>query len=162
MLSESFSYNKISWWNSQNSASILGHVTQFSKDLNTNPKNGLQFYLTSNNSFTLSESTKLQVNSWYSSQHNRGLFSLGAMFNTSIGLQHQFKNNIKMSLLFNDIFKTSGLTDYISSVNGIEQNYSQNVSTRNFRISLSYEFGNKKVNVKNRRFSNDTEQRRSN
>ena len=159
---ESFSYNKVSWWKSQNSFNAIGYVTQFTKDIGTNPKNGVQIYLTSNNTFSLSENTKLQVNSWYSSQHNRGLFSMGEMFDLSFGLQHKFKNNIKMSVLFNDVANTGSLRDYISSVNGIEQNYRQNESSRNFRISLSYDFGNKKVNVKNRGFSNDDEQRRSN
>lgn len=159
---ESFSYNKVSWWKSQNSINAIGFVTQFTKDIGTNPKNGVQLYLTSNNTFSLSENTKLQVTSWYSSQHNRGLFSMGEMFDLSFGLQHKFKNNIKMSLLFNDVLNTASLRDYVSSVNGIEQNYRQNESSRNFRISLSYEFGNKKVNVKKRGFGNDDEQRRSN
>lgn len=159
---ESFSYNKVSWWKSQNSINAIGYVTKFTKDIGTNPKNGVQIYLTSNNTFSLSENTKLQVNSWYSSQHNRGLFSMGEMFDLSFGLQHKFKNNIKMSLLFNDVTNTGNLRDYISSVNGIQQNYRQNESSRNFRISLSYDFGNKKVKVKNRGFSNDDEQRRSN
>ena len=87
---------------------------------------------------------------------------MGEMFDVSIGLQHSFKNNIKMSLLFSDVTNTASLNNYISSVNGIEQNYRQNESSRNFRISLSYNFGNKKVNVKNRSFSNDDAQRRSN
>ncbi|WP_397444735.1 TonB-dependent receptor domain-containing protein [Polaribacter sp. R77954] len=161
-LTERFSYNKVSWWKSQNSINLLGYVTKFTKDIGTLPKDGIQLYLTSNNTFILSENTKLQVNSWYSSQHNRGLFSMGQMFNLSFGLQHQFKNNIKMSLLFNDVTNTGSLRDYISSVNGIEQNYRQNESSRNFRVSLSYDFGNRKVKVKNRNFSNDDEQRRSN
>ena len=159
---ESFSYNKISWFKSQNSFNAIGYVTEFTKDIGTTPKNGVQIYLTSNNTFSLSENTKLQVNSWYSSQHNRGLFSMGQMFDISFGLQHQFKNNLQLSLLFNDVTNTGNLRDYISSVNGIEQNYRQNESSRNVRISLSYNFGNKKVTVKNRRFSNDDEQRRSN
>ena len=87
---------------------------------------------------------------------------MGEMFNLTFGLQHQFKNSLKLSLLFNDVTNTGNLRDYISNVNGIEQNYRQNESSRNFRISLSYDFGNKKVNVKNRSFSNDDEQRRSN
>ena len=162
VFTESFSYNKVSWWKSQNSINAIGYVTKFKKDIGTSPKDGIQFYFTSNNSFSLSKSTQLQVNSWYASQHNEGLFSLGEMFNVSLGLQHTFKNNIRMSLLFNDVTNTGSLRDYISSVNGIEQNYRQNESSRNFRISLSYDFGNKKINVKNRNFSNDTERRRSN
>lgn len=63
-------------------------------------------------------------------------------------------NNIKISLLFSDLFKTAGLNNYTSTINGIEQVYRQNESARNFRISLSYDFGNKKVSAKNRGFGN--------
>jgi hypothetical protein len=122
----------------------------------------MQLYVTSNNTFSLSKNTKLELNSWYSTQHSSGLFSVGEMFDLSFDLQHDFRNNIKISLLFNDLFKTAGLNNYTSTINGIEQVYRQNESTRNFRISLSYDFGNKKVSVKNRGFGNDDERRRSN
>jgi outer membrane receptor protein involved in Fe transport len=161
-LEESFSHNKISWFKSQNSFNLLGYVTKFTQDFGTKPKNGVQLFVSSNNTFSLSENTKLQVNSYYSSQHNRGLFSVGEMFDLSFGLQHKFKNNIKMSLQFNDVFNTASLKDYISNVNGIAQNYRQNESSRNLRVSISYGFGNKKVNVKNRNFGNNDERRRSN
>ena len=161
-IKESFSFSKSNWFNSQNSVNLLGYYTKFTKDFGSDPKNGVQVHLTSNNTFSLSENTKLQVNSWYSSKHNRGLFSLGEMFDLSLGLQHNFKSNIKMSLLFSDVFKTSGLNNFKSTINGIEQVYRQNESTRSFRVSLSYAFGNKKINVKDRYFGNDDERRRSN
>ena len=67
-----------------------------------------------------------------------------------------------MSLLFSDVLNTASLNNYVSTVNGVEQIYKQNQSSRNFRISLTYDFGNKKINVKNRNFGNDDERRRSN
>ncbi|ARV15948.1 TonB-dependent receptor domain-containing protein [Polaribacter sp. SA4-12] len=161
-LEESFSYNKISWFKSQNSINLLAHITQLTKNTNAEINDGIQFYATSNNTFILSESTKLQANAWYSSFHNDGLFSIDEMFHLSLGLQHDFKNNIKLSMLFSDVLNTGSLRDYNSTVNNIEQSYSQNRSSRSFRISLSYDFGNKKVNVKDRRFGNDDERRRSN
>jgi hypothetical protein len=161
-LTESFSYNRIAWFKSDNSVNLLGYYTKFTADFGATPKNGVQVYLTSNNTFSLSERTKLQLNSYYSSQHNRGLFSVGEMFDLSFGLQHSFKNNLKISLLLSDIFNTASLNNYVSTVNGIEQIYRQNESSRNVRILLSYDFGNKKVNVANRNFGNDDEQRRSN
>ena len=159
---ESFSYNKISWFNSQNSINLLGYFTELTQVNNAEVNDGIQFYATSNNTFILSESTKLQMNAWYSSFHNDGLFSVGEMFHLSFGLQHDFKNNIKLSMLFSDVLNTGSLNNYDSTVNNIDQSYSQNQSSRNFRISLSYDFGNKKVKVKNRGFGNDEEQRRSN
>lgn len=161
-VNESFSFNKLAWFKSDNSINLLGYYTKFTKNFGAKPKNGVQVYLTSNNTFSLSEKTKLQINSYYSSQHNRGLFSVGEMFDLSFGVQHNFKNNIKISLLFSDVFNTASLNNYVSTINGIEQIYRQNESSRNVRISLSYDFGNKKLNVKNRNFGNDDEQKRSN
>ncbi|WP_299048114.1 TonB-dependent receptor [uncultured Polaribacter sp.] len=161
-LQESFSYSKISWFKSQNSINVLAYITELTKDIDAEVNNGIQFYAESNNTFILNKSTKLQANAWYSSFHNDGLFSIGQLFHLSFGLQHDFKNNLKLSMLFSDVLNTGSLRDYNSTVNGIEQSYSQNASSRNFRVSLSYNFGNKKVDVKNRRFGNDDEQRRSN
>ncbi|WP_223443216.1 TonB-dependent receptor domain-containing protein [Polaribacter litorisediminis] len=161
-LQESFSYSPFSWWKIQNDARLLVYITELTKNIDAEINNGVQFYAESNNTFSLTENTKLQANAWYSSFHNDGLFSLGQMFHLSFGLQHSFKNNIKLSMLFSDVLDTGSLRDYNSTVSGIDQSYFQNASSRNFRVSLSYDFGNKKVNVKNRRFSNDDEQRRSN
>ncbi|WP_299668493.1 TonB-dependent receptor [uncultured Polaribacter sp.] len=159
---ESFSYNKISWFKSQNSINLIAYVTELTKNNNAEVNDGIQFYAESNNTFILNKSTKLQANAWYSSFHNDGLFSVGEMFHFSFGLQHDFKNNIKLSMLFSDVLNIGSLNNYDSTVNNINQSYSENQSSRNFRISLSYDFGNKKVNVKNRDFGNDEEQRRSN
>jgi hypothetical protein len=159
---ESFSYNKISWFKSQNTINLVGYFTELTQDNNAEVNDGIQFFAQSNNTFILSERTKLQANAWYSSFHIDGLFSAGEMFHLSVGLQHNFKNNIKLSMLFSDVLNTGSLNNYDSTVNNINQSYSENQSSRNFRISLSYNFGNKKVNVKNRGFGNDDEQRRSN
>lgn len=159
---ESFSYNKIPWFKSQNSINLLGHFTELTNNNNAEVNDGIQFFASSNNTFILSQSTKLQANAWYSSFHNDGLFSVGEMFHLSFGLQHDFKNNIKVSMFFSDVLNTGSLNNYDSTVNNISQSYSQNQSSRNFRISLSYDFGNKKINVKKRGFGNDEEQRRSN
>lgn len=161
-VTESYSFNKIRWLRSDNSINLLGYYTEFTENFGAEPKNGLQVYLTSNNTVSLSKNTKLQINSYYSSQHDRGLYSVGEMFDLSFGFQHNFNNGLQLSLLFSDAFNTASLNNYVSTVNGIEQIYRQNESSRNLRVSLTYDFGNKKVNVKNRNFGNDEEQKRSN
>ena len=116
-------------------------MTKLTRDFDATIRNGIQFYLESNNTFSLSETSKLQLNSWYSSRHDSGLFSVGEILHVSLGFQHHFtKSNIKLSMLFSDIFNTGSLQAYSSTVNGIDQNYRQNESSRNFRISLSYDF----------------------
>jgi hypothetical protein len=141
---------------------LLAYITELTQNNNAEVNDGIQFYAESNNTFIVSKHTKLQANAWYSSFHNDGLFSVGEMFHLSFGVQHDFKNNIKLSMLFSDVLNIGSLNNYDSTVNNIDQSYRQNQSSRNFRISLSYDFGNKKVNVKNRDFGNDDEQKRSN
>ncbi len=158
---ESYMFNKISWWESQNSINLIGNHTSFVKGFEAEVKNGVQVVLSSNNTFSLSEKTKLTVNTWYRNQHSAGLFSVGEMFNMTLGLQHIFSNKMKLSVLANDIFNTNGLNNFVSVVNGVEQIYGQNSSSRNVRISLSYEFGNKKVKTKNRNFGNKEEYNRT-
>lgn len=161
-LEESFSH-QISWWKSQNSFNALAYITKLTRDFDAEIRDGIQFYIESNHTFSLSESSKIQLNSWYSSRHDSGLFSVGELLHVSLGFQHHFqKSNVKMSMFFSDIFNTGSLRGYSSRVNGINQNYRQNESSRNFRVSLSYDFGNKKIKVKNRAFGNDTERMRSN
>jgi len=159
---ESFSYKKTSWFKSQNSINLLAYFTELTKNNNAEVNDGVQFYAESYNTFILSKSTKLQINAWYSSFHNDGLFSVGEMFHLTFGVEHDFKNNIKLSMLFSDVLNMGSLNNYDSTVNNINQSYSENQSSRNFRISLSYDFGNKKIKGNNRGFGNDDEQRRSN
>lgn len=160
-LEEQFSFNKFSWWESRNSVNLLAHITQLTKDLDAENNNGIQFYAESSNSFIINEKTQIQINAWYSSFHNDGLFSFGEMLHLSFGMRHNFKENLQLSILFSDVLNKGSLRNLRSNVNGIEQNYRQNESSRNLRISLSYNFGNNKIRVKNRSFGNDTEQRRS-
>ena len=65
-------------------------------------------------------------------------------------------------MYINDIFNTAFLNDYSSVINGVEQSYDENNSSRYVRISLTYQFGNDKINVRDRGFGNDDERRRSN
>lgn len=71
------------------------------------------------------------------------------------------KNNLQLNLLLNDIFNTSYLKGYKSIVNGVTQVYSQNESNRFARLSVTYNFGNKKIKVQERDFGNKEEKKRT-
>jgi iron complex outermembrane receptor protein len=150
------------WWQSQNLAYLLGSKSVFNNAVNAIPKNSAQLYLTSNNTFSLSPSTKLQADYFYSSSVKRGLYETGQLSGLNIGIrQVMLKKKIQLSLLVNDVFNKAYLKDYTSVVNGIKQVYSQNNSSRFFRFSLTYSFGNDKINVKQRSFGNDEERKRT-
>ncbi|MNY03850.1 hypothetical protein D3C86_1364920 [compost metagenome] len=162
-IGEQHTLNLVSWWQSQNSIYLLGAQSKFVNRIKASPENTVQLYLSTNNTFSLRESTKLQVDYSYSSSFKRGLYEFGAMSGLNIGLrQSLLKDHMQLSLLVNDLFNQNYLKNYTSVVNGIRQVYSENNSSRFFRISLTYHFGNSKLNQRDRSFGNDEERQRSN
>lgn len=162
-LGENYSLQLTSWWQSENSVYLLGSKTKFTSGINASPKNTAQLYFSTGHTFSLRESTKLQVDYRYSSSFKRGLYEFDAMSGLNIGLRQTFvKNKLQVSMLVNDVFNRNYLKNYTSVLNGIRQVYNENNSSRFFRISLTYNFGNDKVNVKERSFGNDEERKRTN
>lgn len=162
-IGEQHTLSPVSWWQSQNSVYLLGSKSKFINQIRARPENTAQLYLSTNNTFSLRESTKLQVDYSYSSSFKRGLYEFGAMSGLNIGLRESLlKDQMQLSLLVNDVFNQHYLKNYSSVVNGIRQVYNENNSSRFFRISLTYHFGNNKLNQKDRNFGNDEERQRSN
>lgn len=160
---EVYTANIGSWWQSQNSVYLLGSKSRFVNAINSRPQNGNMLYLATNNTFTIGKSTRLQADYNYSSPFKHGLYELGYMSGLNLGLKKGFmKDNLQLSLLVNDVFNTAYLKNYTSIVNGIKQVYSENNSSRFFRLSLTFNFGNDNVSVKERDFGNDEERKRSN
>ena len=162
-ISETYSFDSLSWWKSQNYFSFSFQNTKLDNDLNASPRNGNQFYFSTSNTFVLGKTTKLQADFWYASKTKSLLYDVDNMYNFTIGLKQSFmNNNLQLSVVCNDIFDTASLRDLSSEINGVRTIYGQNYSSRNLRFSLTYSFGNKKVNIKNREFGSDNEQNRAN
>ncbi|WP_438711361.1 outer membrane beta-barrel protein [Aquimarina muelleri] len=162
-IGEIYTFNKISWWESQNQVFLIGYKSDFDIDLDAEPKNGFQLYLDTYNTFSLSQSTKLQVDLFYSSPYKDRLLDYGERYGLDIGIkQGFFKNNLRLSLYVKDIFDTGSMNNIVSEVDDVEVNYSSNYSRRFFRFSLSYNFGNRKIRVRDRKFGNDEETKRAN
>jgi len=159
---ESYSASFADWWQSENSLYFLGSKTEFIKDINATPSNSLQIDFSTNNTFILGKTTKLQIDFSYSTPFKSGLYEVGYMSSFDIGFkQDLFNKTLQVAFLANDIFNTSYLKDFVSVVNGVRQVYSQNESSRFVRLSMVYNFGNKKINVKERNFGNQEERKRT-
>jgi hypothetical protein len=159
---ESYSASFADWWQSENSLYFLGSKTEFIKDINATPSNSLQIDFSTNNTFILGKTTKLQIDFSYSTPFKSGLYEVGYMSSFDIGFkQDLFNKTLQVAFLANDIFNTSYLKDFVSVVNGVKQVYSQNESSRFVRLSMVYNFGNKKINVKERNFGNQEERKRT-
>ncbi|KRD09955.1 TonB-dependent receptor [Flavobacterium sp. Root901] len=161
-IGESYNAEVTSWFETQTSIYLLGAKTSFISGINAVPSNSEQVYFTTENTFSLSETTKLQLEYFYSSPFKKGLYEIGYMSGLNLAIRQNFlKNDLKLTFLINDIFNTSYLKGYKSIVNGVTQVYSQNESNRFLRLSAVYNFGNKKIKVQERDFGNKEEKKRT-
>ncbi|KKN08528.1 hypothetical protein LCGC14_1055860, partial [marine sediment metagenome] len=162
-IGESYLFNTINWLQSQNSFTLVNIQTKLIKPIDALPQNGFSFNLTSNNSISISETTKMQIDASYNSYAKSDLFTIGETFSLDFGLSKTFlNNNLQLAVFVKDIFDTSSLNNLSSTVNGVRQVYGQSRNNRFVRVSASYNFGNKKIKVKERSFGNDEERRRAN
>lgn len=160
-IGESYSASFADWWSSENSLYFLGAKTEFIKDINATPSNSLQIDFSTNNTFILGKTAKLQVDFSYSTPFKSGLYEVGYASSLDIGFkQDLFNKTMQIAFLANDIFNTSYLKDFTSVVNGVKQVYEQKESNRFVRLSVVYNFGNSKINVKERAFGNQDEKKR--
>ncbi|WP_369764688.1 TonB-dependent receptor domain-containing protein [Flavobacterium sp. WC2429] len=161
-IGETYSANFTDWWQSENSLYFLGSKTDFTSAINATPKNGLELDLSTNNTFSLGKTAKLQIDFSYTPPYKAGLYEIGYMSSLNIGFkQDLFNKSVQVAFLANDIFNTSYLKDFVSVVNGVKQVYANNESNRFVRLSVVYNFGNKKINVKDRDFGNQEEKNRT-
>ncbi|MHC0440648.1 TonB-dependent receptor domain-containing protein [Flavobacterium sp. 3-210] len=162
-IGETYSATFADWWESENSLYFSGSDIKFIKDINATPVNGLQVDFSTNNTFSLGKSTKLQIDFNYTAPYKSGLYETGYTSSLNIGFKQDLLNKaMQVSFLINDIFNTSYLKNDVSVVNGVKQVYSQNESNRFARLTVVYNFGNKKINVKERAFGNQEEKKRAN
>ncbi|WP_175470812.1 outer membrane beta-barrel family protein [Hymenobacter psychrophilus] len=161
-LGQSYTAPVTAWWQTQTQLYGLSSATQFSNGLAARPRNGIQLYGATTNTFTLGPATTLQADYTYASPVARGLYRMGYTSGLNLALQHQFLHNrLHVTALLNDAFNTAYLKDYSSTVNGIRQVYSENNSSRFFRLTLSYDIGNSLLQGKQREFGNEDERQRT-
>lgn len=161
-IGESYSTSLADWWSSENSLYLLGAKTEFIAAINATPSNSLQIDFSTNNTFSLGKMTKLQIDFTYTNPFKSGLYEVGYASSFDIGFkQDLFNKTMQIAFLANDIFNTSYLKDFTSVINGVKQVYEEKQSNRFVRLSVVYNFGNKKINVQQRDFGNKEENKRT-
>ncbi|SHL85294.1 outer membrane beta-barrel family protein [Flavobacterium chilense] len=140
-LSRSFNLN---WWNSTNTISVTWqksvdnfHAFAFSP---VKP----QFYLYSNNTFTIPKLFKLQLLAWYLSDRSYGLGSENSRSTVTLGIEKNFlKEAIKLNFSANDIFHKFMVSgDY--NVGETQIYYHRTYTSNYFKLVATYNFGNSK------------------
>lgn len=162
-IGQRYLFNTLNWLQSQNSATLVNIQTKLITPIDAKPQNGFSFNLTSNNTITLTETAKLQLDLRYDSPAKSDLFTVGKTYSVDFGVSKTFlKGSLQVAVFAKDIFDTSSLNNLVSTVNGVRQVYGQSRNNRFVRVSANYSFGNKKVKVQERDFGNEEEQRRTN
>lgn len=140
-LSRSFNYK---WWNSVNTVSVTWqksvdnyYAFEFSP---VKP----QFYLYTNNTFTIPKFFKLQFLAWYLSDRSYGLGNENSRSTVTLGIERNFfKDALKLNFTANDIFHKFMVSgDY--NVGETQIYYHRTYSTNYFKLIATYSFGDSK------------------
>jgi len=140
-LSRSFN---LKWWNSINTINVSWqksvdnfYAFEFSP---VTP----QFYLYSNNTFTIPKLFKLQLLAWYLSDRSYGLGSDNSRSTITLGIERNFfKDALKLNFSANDIFHKFMVSgDY--NVGETQIYYHRTYTSNYFKLIATYNFGNSK------------------
>ncbi len=164
-LTETFLYNPTKWWNTTTQATLSKMDTRYKDGFNLDAEllSGLNFQLYNRNTFHLNEAKTIQAEATliYASPQKLMYFSTSEMVDLNLGLKFSLLDkNLNCTVAVNDILKRKA-TSVNTKTNGINQAYYNYFDTQNFKISLNYSFGNKKIKVKQHNSGNETEQNRA-
>lgn len=145
-LSRSFN---LKWWNSTNTISVTWQksIDNFYGFVFSPVKP--QFYLYSNNTFTIPKLFKIQLLAWYLSDRSYGLGSENSRSTVTLGIEKNFfKDALKLNFSANDIFHKFMVSgDY--NVGQTQIYYHRTYTSNYFKLIATYSFGDsKKTNYK--------------
>lgn len=161
-LSENYTYEKIDWWTANFNFDINYSFSSFNHPQNFKDQYGISSYVSTNNDFTLNtkETIIAGLNYWYSFPGVDGIFRTESSNALSLSLQFLLLDkNLSITMLGNDIFKT-GLQRRNTNINGVYQEMDNYYDTRQFRLMVTYKFGNKNISAKNNDSNNKDAQSR--
>ncbi len=164
-LTETFIYSPTKWWNMTTQATLSRMDTRYKDGFNLDAEllSGWNFQLYNRNTFHLNEAKTIQAETTlvYASPQKLMYFSVSEMINFDVGLKFSMLDKkLNCTVAVNDIFRRRA-TNVNTKTNGIDQSYYNYFDTRNFKISLNYSFGNKKIKVKKHNSGNEDEQNRA-
>ena len=102
-----------------------------------------------------------QINYYLTPKGKNGEYYYTSSSSLDIGFKYLvLDKKLTLSLMAYDIFKTD-LNTLSTNRQNIPQSYRQYYDTQSIRLSVSYKFGNSKINVNKRQTSNSEESSRS-
>ncbi|MBB3188343.1 outer membrane beta-barrel protein [Microbacter margulisiae] len=161
-ISESFTFNKLWWWNSYNNA-----VCYYIRKRATIPEampllHKVSGNFTTNNDFMLNKKRTLMFNLgfYYEFPYLAAYNNVDATWYAYAGIKMLLlKEKLILSLTANDLFRTDHAKSTVLS-NNIRYTFDNYGDTQYLRLAVSYRFGNKLVRVEKRNVSNEDERER--
>lgn len=160
-LTETVTYNKIGWWESNNQFNVYMDHSSSNGILAEGTIKQWSGYLSTNNTFTLNEKKTLMANTtfWYQFPESSNRLISNAYYAVDVSFRAMFMQR-KLTLAVNasDIFKTSQ-RKYSGLINGVSQFNTLYKDNRKTMLNIVYRFGNSKGN-KTARNADNTETNR--
>lgn len=160
--SETFNFDKISWWNS-NTMLNVNYTTAKTIDLSAVGVNGFTSFVSTNNDFTLNKAKTVLFNLTFD-YYMTGVYGIDKIkpfTSTSVAVQYLlFDKDLRINLKANDVFRTDKFR-FSSMVNGVHRSSSYYFDTRLLQLSVNYKFGSKNIDIKRRRTGNEEERART-
>ena len=164
-ISEVYTFSPSYWWKSQSQANLYYSQSKIDNTINAILQNGLGFYFSTNNSFTLNKkkTIKGEVNFLWNYPEKLHIYKINKpYYSLDLGLKMLFLNKkLECSIALNDILKTR-IVSNIVIINDVKQEFNQYYDTQSIKVSLKYNFGNNRISVKEREFGNQDEKNRTN
>lgn len=147
-LSETITFNKLSWWENNNQFNIYLNRSKSNGAIAEGTLKQLSGYVSTNNTFTLNTKKTLMANAtvWYQFPEVYNRLISEAYYAADLSFRAMVMDR-KLTLAVNvsDVFKTSQ-QKYKGIVNGVNQFSTQYNDNRKARITILYRFGNSKGN----------------
>jgi outer membrane receptor protein involved in Fe transport len=155
-ISETISFNKIKWWESNNQFNVYLNQSSFHGGVSESTVKAFSAYVSTDNTFSLNKDRTLMAGAvfWYQFPEQSDILKTDAYYSLDLSLRTMFiQRKLIFSAGFTDVFRTSQRT-YSGVVNGISQLSTNYRDNRNFRFMVVYRFGNSKNNSAARNFDN--------
>ncbi|KAA1243794.1 TonB-dependent receptor [Aquimarina sp. RZ0] len=162
-ISENYSFDRISWWSSNNSFDLNYSISEFTLEQEEEDQRGVNATISSYNDFILNESKTFLfgLNYWYSFPGVNGIFDTKSSSSFSVSLQWLLLNkDLNITLRGNDLFRSSAERTE-TTINGVFQTARYYYDSQYFQLSLSYKFGNKDIKAKKHQTGNKEEKGRT-
>lgn len=159
---DSYTFNAISWWESTNAIDVNYSDAQSQVSFTNPGLSGWNCNFSTANTFILNakKTWTAGVNFWQSLPGVYDIYKISASSSLDVSLSCLFLDKaLSVNVYANDIFSGQRVTatGYSNQVGVSVRNY---YDSRNFKISIAYKFGNKKVSVTSRDFGNEDEKKR--